>query len=341
MATSKKNSGRNASEAAAGYRIGISGWRYPPWRGRFFPKDLAQKNELAFASRQVNSIEINGTFYSLQRPSSFRAWYDATPPGFVFAVKGPRFVTHIKRLKNVGSPLANFFASGVLKLEEKLGPILWQLPPSMVFDAKRLAAFFDLLPRDTAAAARLARKHDERIAFTWTKTGENRPLRHALEVRHDSFKNPEFIALLRKHNIALVVADTAGKWPLLEDVTADFVYVRLHGDEELYVSGYTPVALRGWERKMRTWRRGGNSPAAKRIAPPVPARAEGRDVFAYFDNDVKIRAPYDAMTLAHWLGFGPKPGVPPPLQSIKEKPRTASQWPWRGAAVRGGGRTRR
>src|SRR5688572_26020237 len=144
-------------------RVGISGWRYPPWRGVFFPKGWPQKRELEYASRQVNSIEINGSFYSLQRPTSYRAWYAATPAGFLFSVKGGRFITHLKRLKDVEIPLANFFASGLLCLREKLGPVLWQLPPMFRFDPDRLAAFFKLLPRDTGAASRLAAEHDEKV----------------------------------------------------------------------------------------------------------------------------------------------------------------------------------
>src|SRR6266480_1800491 len=218
-------------------RIGISGWTYVPWRGTFYPKDLPQKKELFYASRQLNSIEINGSFYSLQTPGSYRKWYDETPEGFVFSIKGGRFITHMKRLRNVRPALANFFASGVLALHEKLGPILWQLPPSMKFDAALLQSFFDLLPRDTKQAAALARRHDDRLKTRAFMTIDaNRPVRHSLEVRHETFKDPAFIKLLRANNIALVVADTAGKWPYMEDVTADFVYCRLHGDEELYVS---------------------------------------------------------------------------------------------------------
>jgi uncharacterized protein YecE (DUF72 family) len=313
--------------AAATVRIGISGWTYAPWRGTFFPEDLRQSDELDYASRQVRSIEINGTFYSLQRPANYASWAARTPDDFVFSVKAPRFVTHIKRLQDIAGPLANFFASGVLRLCDKLGPLLWQLPPSLPYDRDRLAAFFDLLPRDTASAARLARKHDSHIAHTWLKTDATRPLRHALEVRHASFQTPEFIALLREHGIALVVADTAGKWPFLEDITTDFVYVRLHGDEVLYVSGYTPAALQTWVRKIRAWSRGRSPAGAKTIgAPPPPnLRGSGRDVFVYFDNDVKVRAPYDAMTLAHLLGTGPAPGAAPDIRTIAETPRT--RWP--------------
>lgn len=311
----------------AEYYIGISGWRYPPWRGTFFPPGLPQKDELAYAARQVRSIEINGTFYSLQRASSFCRWRDATPEDFVFSVKGPRFITHIKRLRDVQVPLANFFASGVLALGEKLGPLLWQLPPSFAFDAPRLAEFFALLPRDTAAAARLARAHDQHVAEPVTRVREKRRLRHALEVRHASFVSEAFVALLRAHDIGLVVADTAGKWPLLEDITSDFVYVRLHGDAQLYVSGYTAAALQRWARKLRRWHRGGNTTGPQRVAQGVPPRKQGRDVFVYFDNDVKTQAPYDAMALAHRLGVGPRPPPAPDPRTVAEEPRAPSQWP--------------
>ncbi|MGB8168648.1 MAG: DUF72 domain-containing protein [Chthoniobacteraceae bacterium] len=299
-------------------RIGISGWTYPPWRGgNFYPEKWPQKRELEYASRHVNSIEINGSFYSLQRPESYAAWHAATPPGFLFSVKGGRFITHLKRLKDVEVPLANFLASGVLRLREKLGPILWQLPPQFSFDPTRLEAFFRLLPRTTSAAAALAREHDERLAGrAWTRIDRDRPLRHALEVRHPSFVTPEFIVLLRAHDIALVVADTAGKWPFMEDVTSDFLYLRLHGAEELYVSGYTTEALAGWEKKIRAWSRG-ETPADARLIGPRPKRRSGpRDVFVYFDNDVKVRAPFDAMTLAHNLDLGPAPGPAPDLEAI-------------------------
>jgi uncharacterized protein YecE (DUF72 family) len=308
-------------------RIGISGWTYPPWRGgAFYPEEWPQKRELEYASRKVNSIEINGSFYSLQRPSSYRAWHAATPPGFVFSVKGGRFITHIKRLRDVEAPLANFFASGVLLLKEKLGPILWQSPPSLRYDAAILEDFIQLLPRDTRAAAALARRHDSRLDDrAWTRTDRNRPLRHAMEVRHDSFKDPSFIDLLRRHDIGLVVADTAGKWPFMEDVTSDFIYVRLHGDTELYASGYTPKALSEWARKIRAWHRGGTPARSALHAEQAKRRPSGRAVFVYFDNDVKVRAPYDAMSLAHRLRMGPPPAEPPSLSRIIETPRT--RWP--------------
>ncbi len=280
-------------------RVGISGWRYSGWRGKFYPEELPQRRELEYASRQVNSIEINGSFYSLQRPENYHAWREATPEDFVFSVKGSRFLTHMKRLKDADTALANFLASGILCLREKLGPILWQLPPSFVYDRGRLEAFFRSLPRTTRAAAGLARHHDSKVAGrAWTKSECEYPLRHALEVRHPSFENRDFISLLREQDIALVVADTAGKWPFLEDATSDFVYVRLHGDTELYVSGYTPSALQSWARKIRAWA-GGRTPAGARLVAPRPSpRSEGRDVFVYFDNDAKVHAPFDAMSLA-------------------------------------------
>jgi uncharacterized protein YecE (DUF72 family) len=281
--------------------IGISGWRYAPWRGVFYPPGLAQRRELEHASRQLNSIELNGSFYSLQRPDSYQRWHDETPGGFVFSVKGPRFITHMKKLAGVEAPLANFFASGVLALGDKLGPVLWQLPPTLGYDADRLAAFFAQLPRSTGEAADLATRHDERMeGRALTTTDVDRPVRHALEVRHSSFETPEFIELLREHDVSLVCADTAGKWPMLDDVTSDFVYTRLHGGEELYVSGYDDEALDHWADKVRTWRSGGTPTNGRTLAAPAPV-AE-RDVFVYFDNDVKVRAPFDAMSLAEKAG---------------------------------------
>jgi uncharacterized protein YecE (DUF72 family) len=304
-------------------RIGISGWTYAPWRGVFFPKDLPQKRELEFASRQVNAIEINGSFYSLQTPRSYAKWYEQTPPGFLFSVKAPRFITHIKRLRDIEKPLANFFASGVLRLREKLGPLLWQFPPSFRFDEKLLTTFFELLPRDTQAAAKLARQHDDHLrAPAWTRIDRNRPLHHVMEIRHPTFESPEFVALLRKHQIGLVIADTAGRWPFMEDITSDTIYVRLHGDEKLYVSGYTEKSLTEWARKIRAWYAGKDPSRTCRIAAPAKPQPKGRSVYVFFDNDVKVRAPYDAMTLAHKLKLGPAPDPAPTAETISEEPRT-------------------
>ncbi|WP_046113787.1 DUF72 domain-containing protein [Aquincola tertiaricarbonis] len=308
------------STAPAGQAlIGISGWRYEPWRGLFYPPKLPQRQELAFASRMLPTIELNGSFYSLQHPESYQEWHDETPEDFVFSVKGPRYITHMRRLKEVRVPLANFFASGVLALGRKLGPLLWQFPPQMIFKPERFEAFFELLPRSTDEAALLAQEHDERLeGRSLLQAPVRRQLRHAVEIRHESFACAEFVALLRKHRIALVVADTAGRWPLMEDLTADFVYVRLHGDQELYASGYGDAALDDWARRIDAWRHGTQVADARTASPRAAARRARRDVFCYFDNDVKVHAPYDAAHLAARLGVATGMGpdqqqfVPPP-----------------------------
>jgi uncharacterized protein YecE (DUF72 family) len=308
-------------------RIGISGWTYAPWRGVFYPKGLPQNQELAYASRAFNSIEINGTFYSLQRPTSFAKWYAETPEDFVFSVKGGRFITHMKKLAGVESAVANFFAQGVLLLREKLGPILWQLPPSLGFDADRLEKFFDLLPRDTNECAKLASQHDARLkGRSHVETDARRPMRHAMEVRHDTFKTPEFIKLLRKHDIGFVVADTAGKWPYMEDVTSDFVYARLHGDEVIYASGYGDAALDMWAKRFKRWREGGESKASERVSPVGAKKLKARDIYVYFDNDVKVRAPFDAAGLGARLGIRDDGGlIAPDLSGVTTVPR--EHWP--------------
>ena len=283
-------------------RIGISGWRYTRWRGTFYPTGLAQRRELAYAGRCFPSEEINGSFYSLQRPESYQSWHDETPDDFVFAVKGPRFVTHMKRLRDCEQALANFFASGVLRLGEKLGPILWQLPPTLRFDDAVLDAFLSSLPRDTEAALALARKRDTTLMHgrTALSIDRKRPLRHALEMRHPSFCDPSCMKLLRKHKVGVVVADTAGKFPYLEDVTADFVYLRLHGDAQLYASGYSDHALDRWGERIAAWAAGGEPSDAQRVGPRASKRAR-RDVYCYFDNDMKVHAPFDARGLMQRL----------------------------------------
>lgn len=317
-------------------RVGISGWTYPPWRGTFYPKGVRQEDELAFASRKVSSIEVNGTFYSLQSPDSYRSWYERTPVGFVFSLKGPRFITHIRRLNEPKAPLANFFASGPLWLKEKLGPILWQLPPGFVFEPDRLERFFLALPRTSAEATTLAKKHDSHAKqFGWPSRLPERRLRHALEVRHPSFLADAFIRMLVRHKIALVVADTAGKWPAMENVTADFVYVRLHGDAELYVSGYTNSALGEWAAKIEAWSVGDSVPNPRILGRIRAPRRRKRDVFAYFDNDVKVRAPFDAMNLAHRLGIGE--ASPPFAPTLSHAEPVRSRWP--GFPTRRGPRT--
>jgi uncharacterized protein YecE (DUF72 family) len=262
-------------------RIGTSGWLYPPWRGTFYPPGLPHRLELEHLSGRLDSVEINGSFYSLQRPESYAGWAARTPDDFLFAVKGPRFVTHMKQLRDVAVPLANFFASGVLALGPKLGPVLWQLPPRMRFDRDKLAGFLELLPRGTAEAAKIAAGHDERMEGRALLTIDaDRPLRHAVEPRHESFRDPAFAALLREHGVATVIADSAGEWPTFDQVTAELVYLRMHGYGELYAGGYPPEALDAMAERMRRW------------------RDEGRDVVAYFDNDMKVRAPFDAIDLA-------------------------------------------
>jgi uncharacterized protein YecE (DUF72 family) len=323
----------------ADIRIGISGWRYEPWRGIFYPEDLPQKRELEFASRAFPSIEINGSFYSLQTPASYAAWYDATPPGFVFSVKGPRFITHIRRLKEIEAPLANFLASGLFNLKDKLGPILWQFAPSLRFDEERFERFLALLPHSTEEALAIARRREGRMTGrARLAIDRDRPMRHAVEIRHESFANPEFVSLLRKYRVALVVADTAGKWPYLEDVTADFMYLRLHGDEELYASGYTEKALGRWATRISAWSQGREPRDARRAGAKEKGKGRPRDVFCYFDNDVKVRAPFDAARLMQKLklersdeGF-----VFPDRKALKNIRPVAPLPPWRWERVRKG-----
>lgn len=283
-------------------RIGISGWTYKPWRGVFYPKYLPQKQELAYASKLFNTIEINGTFYGQQRPESFARWAIETPDDFVFSVKAPRYITHLRRLKEIERPLANFFASGLLRLGTKLGPILWQFPPNFRFDPDRFEAFLKLLPRDTEATAALARRHDEKLrSRAWLKTNTQSRVRHAIEIRHDSFATTEFIELLRAHDVALVCAD-AVSWPKLMDLTADFVYCRLHGSEELYASGYDEKSLKSWAAWVKAWALGREPKDAKRVSKRPAPKRRSRDVYVYFDNDAKVRAPKDAQRLAALVG---------------------------------------
>ncbi len=281
-------------------RVGLSGWTYKSWRGRFYPEGLPHKRELAHIGSIFPTVEINGTFYSMQQPDSFARWAELTPDDFVFSVKGPRFLTHMKRLNDPVAPLGNFIASGILRLGRKLGPILWQLPPNFQFNADKLDAFLRLLPRDTHAAAACGRRHDQRLkARAWLRTEpRRRRLRHALEVRHRSFCVPDFIELLRRHDIALVCADTVD-WPLLMDLTSDFVYCRLHGSRELYRSGYSAAELGRWAKRIRAWRAG--KPMRDGTFVGAPAKVTPRDVYVYFDNTDKLMAPRDARALMRRL----------------------------------------
>jgi uncharacterized protein YecE (DUF72 family) len=311
-------------------RVGVSGWRYAPWRGVFYPTGLRTADQLEFTSRLFSSIELNGSFYSLQRPESYRAWSKATPQGFVFAIKGSRYVSHLKRLKQVELGLANFFASGLLDLEEKLGPILWQLPPNFAFDEARLKHFFELLPRTHGDAALLARQHGPRLAGRVSfGAGGKTPIRYALEFRHESFVTPKTSALFKAHRIAPCVADAAGLFPTIEDLCADFVYVRLHGAEQLYTSGYSHEELRAWAARIRRWRVGRPAEHPRQADPKSRGNGKPHDVFVYFDNDVKVRAPFDALNLHRIVqGLEPQDAPDDLLRTVTEEPRT--EWPaWR------------
>jgi len=278
-------------------RIGMSGWRYDEWRGTFYPEKLAQRRELEYASRQLNSIELNGTFYSLQKPKSYLDWSNQTPDDFVFSVKGTQFITHERRLENVAGPLANFLAQGLLRLGKKLGPILWQFPPNFKFNPELLQGFFDLLPRTHKQAAAYARQRDEWMAERcWLEVEEDFPLRYAIETRNKSFAVPEYISLLRKNQIAVVVADTE-KWPRMMDITAGFVYCRLHGNEEIYPNGYDAAGIENWAHRVLAWSRGEEVTDGTRVHPEPGEKRQSRDVFVYFDDDVKVRAPHDAVSL--------------------------------------------
>ena len=237
-------------------RVGIGGWVFPPWRGSFYPPGLPQSQELDHASRHLTAIEINGTFYNSGRADSFRKWRDGTPNGFVFSLKGPRFVTHRNELATAGPSLELFFSRGVLELGDKLGPVLWQFAPFKQFDATDFAAFLDLLPRESGG----------------------RQIRHLVEVRHPSFRTPAFTDLLRQHGVA-VAAVHDEKYPAFEDVTGDFAYLRLRRCVEEEPTGYPEAELDRWAERAR-----GHA-------------AEGRDVFLYFINGAKVRAPAAAQAL--------------------------------------------
>lgn len=300
----------------AGIYAGISGWRYTPWRKAFYPEGLAQRLELHYASRHMATIEINGSFYSLQRLSSWEQWRDDTPPGFLFSVKCPRYITHLKRLRDIEGPMGNFFASGVLALKEKLGPLLWQFPPNFGFDAVLFEEFLAQLPQDFKAAAKVGANHNEKLKYSvYLEVAKNRRLRHAVEIRNNTFLVPKFFEMLRKYKVAFVFADTAGKWPYAEEVTSDFCYLRLHGDKELYVSGYTDEALHWWAARIMAWRNGQQPPDAMRVLTKEPPKATQREVFIYFDNDVKVFAPFDAMTLMKLCGEA----MPAMLQRLEER----------------------
>ncbi|MGH7911816.1 MAG: DUF72 domain-containing protein, partial [Candidatus Dormibacteraceae bacterium] len=263
---------------AGACRVGISGWTYAAWRGDFYPVGLRHRDELRFAAERFTTLEVNGTFYGTQRPATFQRWHEETPHQFVFAIKGPRLVTHLKRLRDAEGPLANFLASGVLLLGGKLGPLLWQLPPTLAFDGELLDAFLHLLPGTLAEAVELARGHDDRLARPAIPDRVPAlPLRHALEPRHQSYADPACGEICEARGVALVAADAAGRYPALGRPARDLAYVRLHGEQQLYAGGYSDAALDRWATAMRAW------------------ADQGRDVYAYFDNDADGRAPFDAL----------------------------------------------
>jgi uncharacterized protein YecE (DUF72 family) len=277
-------------------RVGVSGWSYDEWDPGFYPEGLSDDERLGYAASIFDTIEINGTFYSLTDPQTCRRWRDSAPRGFVYAVKGSRYITHMKRLVDAETALANFFASGILELEETLGPILWQLPSNLRFDPVALDSFLGLLPHDTSQAVRTARGHDDRIENAAFGGSDTHLIRHVLEVRNESFLQAETARIARRHGVALCISQSS-EWPLIEEMTAGFVYVRLHGPGKLYASEYAPSDLDHWADRIETWRRGAEPSHAHRISDlEAPDRKE-RDVYVYFDNTAHGYAPRQALAL--------------------------------------------
>jgi uncharacterized protein YecE (DUF72 family) len=292
--------------------IGISGYEYKRWRDRFYPNALPARRWLEYASRCFNSIEINGTFYSLKSPSVFERWRSEVPKrDFIFALKGGQFITHNLKLRRCEVALGNFFASGVLALGKLTGPVLWQLPATYRFDAERMEQFMKLLPRNAHEMETVASWHDHRLKRgALMEAAAPVRLRHAFEVRHPSYFHDEFYDLLRRHRCAFVIADTAGRFPYAEEITADFVYVRLHGSQQLYVSGYTEAELSDWAVKLRQW-------------TSADLGGKPRDVYVYFDNDAKVHAPHDALRLTE-LAISAGVAVPGKAQSagtVSKRPK--------------------
>ncbi len=285
--------------SAAVIRVGVAGWTYAPWRGVFYPGDLKREQELAHAARHFRTIEIGETFHGIQRPESFETWARQVPADFAFTVLAPRDITHVRRLRDIRIPLANFLASGLLRLGLHLGPILWRLPANLRFDPVLIGSFLKMLPRDTAHAAAIGRDHDRTLrGRPYLDTDIVRPIRHAVEVRHGSFRCQDFIDLLRAHGVALACTAGAGE-PAPMDVTSNFIYCRLRGPEGIGLDGYDTAALDLWSRRIKSWA-GGEEPAdAARIGGK--ARASKRDVFVVFDNDRKVRAPANALELIRRL----------------------------------------
>jgi uncharacterized protein YecE (DUF72 family) len=268
----------NRMKGSGSIYVGIGGWNFEPWRGVFYPKGLPQAKELNYAATHLTSIEINSTFYGSQKPESFRKWARETPDGFVFSVKGPRFATNRRVLAEAGESIGRFLNSGVMELGDRLGPLLWQFAPHKKFDAADFGAFLALLPA----------KHD------------GRKLRHVIEVRHHSFLVPEFVALLRKHNMAPVFSEHE-TYPAIADATGDFVYLRLQKGQDAIATGYPPQELDAWAKRLRTLADGGMPKDLPVVDPNNAAKAQPRDVFAYVIHEGKVRAPAAAMALIERL----------------------------------------
>ena len=280
--SAKQAAEKRAAENMPGrIRVGIGGWSFAPWRGTFYPAGLAHSKELEYASAQLTSIEINSTFYRAQTAATFRKWAAATPEGFVFAVKGSRFVTNRRVLAEAGESLQRFFASGVLELGDRLGPFLWQFAPSKKFDEADFEKFLELLPANIAG----------------------QKLRHVVEVRHDSFKTPAFMALLRKFSTPVVFAEH-DSYPAIADITGDFVYARLQKGKDTIKTGYPAKALDRWAARARLWAKGGEPDDLSRIDKASGAPARARDVFLYFIHEGKLRAPAAATGLIERLSAG-------------------------------------
>ena len=273
-AQSKPSKRAEGAHTGGRIRVGIGGWNYAPWRGVFYPKGLAQAKELAYAASRLTSIEINSTYYGSQKPASFRAWAAAVPDGFVFALKGPRFATNRRVLAEAGDSIKRFYDSGVLELGDRLGPVLWQFAPTKKFDEADFGRFLELLPTDR----------------------DGRLLRHAVEVRHDSFRTPAFVALLRRFNIPVVFAVHAA-YPAIADITGGFVYLRLQTGRDDIETGYPPAEVDRWAAHAKTWAGGGEPRDLARVTPDSVPSSERRDVFAYVINEGKVRAPAAAMAL--------------------------------------------
>jgi uncharacterized protein YecE (DUF72 family) len=302
--------------------VGTSGWVYPHWRKVFYPPGLAQVKELPFYAQRFPTVEINGTFYSLTRPNCVERWRQGVPPDFVFAIKGSRYITHMLKLSKFRTPLANFFAQGILRFGAQMGPILWQLPPRLKFTRERALPFLEALPRDIAAAERIARRHDERVTGRSALTapdGRHAEIRHVIEVRDQSWLSDPALEILRSQCIALVAAETAGQHPYSLERTAEFAYVRLHGSQVLYGSQYTDDELDTWAARLSRW------------------AAAGHDAYVYFDNDNKAYAPGDALRLTARVGACAAPASIPPAQEaarcVRQSRRTRARKPRTGAAV--------